>query len=177
MEFKQFLKKLDIKRGLLYFALLQIQILVTVLFLSFLNIPINFIFDEGNLRDIVSTIFFLVLEFVFRFFIFFIFFKNNKNLKFSQFCLSYIIVFLLRFIFSISTHFAHFSAGPGASLLGTTLCKIFINPETKTMRDVPVLFYVFLFILCEGLTIFVSYLAIRLCEAKREKAHDELHLD
>ena len=177
MKFKQILKKLDIKRGLLYFALIQIQILVTVLFLSFLNIPINFIFDEGNSRDIVSTIFFLALELVFRFFIFFVFFKNNKKLEFPQFCLSYIVVFLLRFIFSIATHFAHFSAGPGASLLGTTLCKIFINPETKTMQDVPILFYIFLFILCEGLTIFISYLAMRLREAQSEKLHTELHMD
>ena len=177
MKFKQFIKKLDIKRGLLFFALIQIQVLVTVLFLSFLAVPINFIFEEGALRDVASTILFLLVELVFRFFIFFVFFKNNKNLEFSKFCLSYIIVFILRFIFSLATHFAHFSAGSGTSLLGTTLCKIFINPETKTMQDVPILFYIFLFILCEGLTIFDAYLAIRLCEAQREKAHKELHLD
>ncbi len=178
MKIKEFLKRISYKSSILYFAFIQIEVVVVSVFLSFLIVmPINFIFDEGIARDIASVLAFLTVELIFRFFIFFIFFKNNKSLNFSQFSLNYIPTFILRFIFSIATHFAMFSAGSGVCLLGSTLGVIFINPEIKTMQDVPIILYIVIFVLCEGLTIFASYLAMRLCEAQRERASKELHLE
>lgn len=155
--------------GLLYTLFIEIEVLVTAFVLTFAVYPVRFIFDEGFIRDSLEAIILVFIELLFRFIIFFVLFKNNKRLSFAYFAGGFAMSFGIRLIFSFVTSFAAFSAGMGVLEAGVKLTKYLINPEVESMRDVPKLLFIFVYILFEGLTLFMGYLASRLTEAQREK--------
>ncbi len=172
----EFLKKIDLKSGLLYFVLIECQILVVSLFLAgFMVMPVRFIIKEpGMMRETVEFFVFLLFELLVRFVIFYGLFKNSRNLTYKQFCTNYIVTFIIRYVFSLFTSFAVFSAGMSITLLGTLLGRVLIDETITTMQDVPAIFYTVIFILIEALTLLVVYLPSKLTARKREKARQEL---
>ncbi|MBQ8145599.1 MAG: hypothetical protein IJ039_02345 [Clostridia bacterium] len=177
MKFSDFIKKPDIKAGFLYFALIQIEVLIVAFFLSGLPVIfLRFFIDEtGPLQTTAEAILVTFIEMIIRFIIFLSIFKNNKSLVYKQFALSYSVTFVLRLIFSLCTYFASFSAGMCVSLIGLEISSTFIDEGIKTMQQVPTLLYIAIFVLFEAITLLVGFFAYRICVKKRNRAHMELH--
>ena len=160
--------------GLLYILFLQIEVLVTSLFLWIAVLPIRFVFDDGFVRNLLEIMTLFPVEMAFRFFLFFVFFKNNRRLGFGYFAQGFAIAFGIRFIFSFITRFAAFSAGPSVLQISSTITQLIINPEAKGIYDVPRLLSSFVFLLFEGVTLLLGYLAFKLAESMREKEKSDL---
>ena len=177
MKFTDIIKKIDIKAGILYFALIQIEVLLVAFFLSGLPIIVaRFFFSEvGTQRTVIECILLSFVELLIRFAIFISIFKNNKSLCYKKFVLSYSVTFILRLVFSLCTHFASFSAGMGVSISGIEFSVAFIDDGIKTMQQVPTVIYIAFFIVYEAITLLVALCAYRLCASLRAKIHKELH--
>ncbi|MBO5338791.1 MAG: hypothetical protein J6A96_03735 [Clostridia bacterium] len=167
--------KVNWRGGLLYALLLEIEVLVTAFFLTFAIYPARMLFEEGILRELAEILILVLVELVVRFFVFFALFKNNKRLDFPYFIGGYAIALGIRLVFSYITSFAAFSAGMSVLLIGQKLAASFINPEIKTMQEVPKLLYIVVFLLFEGLSILIAYFASKKVTEQREKIRKELH--
>lgn len=161
--------------GLLYALFLEIEVLVTAFFLTFAVYPVRMIFEEGALRTLAEIVILIAVELVLRFFIFLTVFKNNRRLDFAYFAQGYAIAFGIRLVFSLLTSFAAFSAGMSVLEIGRILAVNFVDPDVKTMQDVPKLLYIVVFTLFEGLTLLVGYFACQKAITQREKIRKELH--
>ena len=167
--------KFNWRGGLLYALLIEIEVLITAFFLGFAIYPIRMILEEGTLRGVCEVVVFVAIELVVRYLVFSALFKNNRRLDFAYFAQGYLIAFGIRMVFSLLTSFAAFSAGMGVLEFGMMLATSFINPEIKTMQEVPTLLFVVVFTLFEGVSLLVGYLACRRTEEKREKVRKELY--
>ncbi len=166
--------KVNWRGGLLYFLFIEIEVLLVSFFLGFAIYPIRMVVDEGVLRTLLEIIVFMTLELVIRFFVFYNLFKNSRRLDFGYFAQGYAITFGIRFVFSLVTSFAAFSAGMAVLEIGVTLAQEMINPEIETMQQVPKLLYSVVFILFEGISLLIAYLGFRLAESKREEERKKL---
>ncbi len=166
--------KVNWKGGLLYFLFTQIEVLVSAFFLTFLIYPIRMVFDVGMTRDFLEAGLLIIIELAIRFFIFFALFKNQRRLTFGYFAQGYGIAVGIRFIFSLVTSFAAFSAGMGILTFGSAVATYFTDKEIKSLTDVPTIIYIIVFILFEALSLLMAILASRLTEARREKERNEL---
>ena len=166
--------KVNWRGGLLYFLFIEIEVLLVAFFLGFAIYPIRMAVDEGALRTLLEIVVFMALELVIRFFVFYNLFKNSRRLDFGYFAQGYAITFGIRLIFSLITSFAAFSAGMAVLEIGVTLAQELINPEIKTMQEVPKLLYIVVFTAFEGISLLIAYLGFRLSERKREKERKEL---
>lgn len=155
--------------GLIYLLLTQTEVLACAFFLSLAIYPIRMIFDVGMARDLLECALLIIIELAIRFFIFFALFKNQKKLTFGYFAQGYGISVGARLIFSLVTSFAAFSAGPSVLQLGTAVATYFTGSEIKSLRDVPMMIYIIVFVLFEALSLLMAVLASRLMENKREE--------
>ena len=160
--------------GLLYFLFTQTEVLVCAFFLTLLIYPIRMIFDVGMARDFLESGLLILIELAIRFFIFLTLFKNQRNLTFGYFAGGYGIAVGVRFVFSLVTSFAAFSAGMGVLTSGSAIATYFIDKEIKSLTDVPIPIYIIVFILFEALSLLMAILASRLVEVKRERERNEL---
>ena len=160
--------------GLLYFLFTQAEVLVCAFFLTLLVYPIRMIFDTGMARDFLESGLLILIELAIRFFIFLAFFDNQRKLTFGYFAQGYGIAVGIRFIFSLITSFAAFSAGMGVLTFSSFVATYFTDLEIRSLTDVPIPVYIIVFILFEGLSLLMAILASRLVEAKREKERNEL---
>ncbi|MBQ8545559.1 MAG: hypothetical protein IJ437_01320 [Clostridia bacterium] len=160
--------------GLLYTLFIEIEVLVTALFLTFAVYPVRMIFGEGVLRTLLEIVVLLATELVFRFIIFYNLFKNSRRLEFGYFAGGYLITFGIRLVFSLLTSFAAFSAGMAVLEIGVTIAQSTISPDIKTMQEVPKLLYIAVFIAFEGISLLIAYLSYRLAESKRENERKKL---
>lgn len=177
MKISDTLKKIDVKAGILYFALIQLEVLLVAFFLSGLPIIVaRFFFSEiGTVRTAIECILLSFIELLIRFVIFISIFKNNKDLCYKRFILSYSVTFILRLIFSLCTYFASFSAGMGVSISGIEFSVAFIDDGIKTMQQVPTIIYIAFFLVYEAITLLIAFGAYKLCASARAKIHKELH--
>ena len=166
--------KVNWRGGLLYFLFIEIEVLLVAFFLGFAIYPIRMVVDEGAFRTLLEIGVFIALELVIRFFVFYSLFKNSRRLEFGYFAQGYAITFGIRFIFSLITSFAAFSAGMAVLEIGVSLSQELINPDIKTMQEVPKLLYIAVFTAFEGITLLIAYLSHRLAESKRDKERKEL---
>ena len=120
--------------GLLYLMFMQIEVIVCALFLTFAVYPIRMIFDEGMARDFLEAFLLVLIELIIRFFIFFAFFVNQRKLTFGYFASGYGITVGIRFIFSLLTRFAAWSAGMG---ILTTSSSIATHLTERTRLSIP----------------------------------------
>ncbi len=166
--------KVNWRGGLLYLLYIQLEVLVTAFFLVFAVYPVRMVVGEGALRTLLEILVLVLVELLVRFFVFWGLFKNSRRLDFGYFTQGYLMATGVRYIFSLVTSFAAFSAGMGVLEIGVTLAQEFINPEIKTMQEVPKLLYTIVFILFEGVSLLVAYLGYRLAENKREEERRRL---
>ena len=174
MEKKQ--PRVNWRGGLLYLLFIQAEVLTTTLFLTFAIYPIRMIFDEGLARDFFEAVLLVIIELAIRFFIFLAFFKNQNHSTFGYFAQGYGITAGIRFILSLVTSFAAFSAGFGVLLPGTLIATHLTDKEIKSLTDVPTVIYIVVFIAFESLTLLMAVLSSRLVEATREKERNEMLL-
>lgn len=174
MEKKQ--PRVNWRGGLLYLLFIQAEVITTTLLLTFAVYPIRMIFDEGLARDFFEAILLIIIELAIRFFIFFAFFKNQRKLSFGYFAGGYGITVGIRFIFSLVTSFAAFSAGFGVLLPSTLIATHLSDKKIESLTDVPTLIYVTVFIAFEALTLLMAILSSRLVESTREKERNEMLL-
>ena len=166
--------KVNWRGGLLYLLYVQLEVLVTAFFLGFAIYPVRMMFEEGALRSFLEILVLVLIELAVRFFVFWGLFKNSKRLDFGFFAQGYLMASGVRYVFSLITSFAAFSAGMGVLEIGVALAKEMINSEIKTMTEVPKLLYTVVFIAFEGVSLLVTYLGFRLAENKREEERRKL---
>lgn len=166
--------KVNWRGGLLYLLYIQLEVLVTAFFLVFAVYPVRMMVGEGALRTLLEVLVLIFVELLVRFFIFLGVFKNTRRLDFGYFIQGYLIATGVRYIFSLITSFAAFSAGMGVLEIGITLAKEMIDPEIITMQEVPKLLYTAVFIVFEGVSLLAIYASFRLAESKREEERRKL---
>ena len=172
MEKKQ--RRVNWRGGLLYLLFVQIEVIVCALFLTFAVYPIRMIFDVGMARDFFEAFLLVIIELAIRFFIFLAIFTNQKRLTFAYFAGGYGITVGIRFVFSLLTKFAAWSAGMGILTTSSSIATHLTEREIKSMTDIPMIISIVVFVAFEALSLLMAILASRLAEAKREKERNEL---
>ena len=81
----------------------------------------------------------------------------------------------MRFIISIIFRFYTFAAGASLSLSGALLAGAFTSEEIVSPDQVPIIYFISLFVLMELITILVSFTANKLSITLKKKLKKSLH--
>ena len=172
----RFLKKINWKSSLLYFFLIQVEILVACFFLLLPVIPlVRMIFvEKGIVRDIAEIVALLVVELLVRFLIYLPNFSNNRKLTFKQFNIDYFPSVILRLLISLPFSFAGYIASLTVSSTGIIIARYGIDKNIMTMQQVPAYIYIIVFVLYEALSLLIAFFAYKISLLIRMKTKNKL---